>query len=496
MKKLCLLALLLAVVTPSLRAQKITREETFGVKYPINSLGYPSKVVPNDKGAFSYVEFWTPGQGRKFANHYLQTYDKKFDESWFRPLTKEGSPRLNSIVDIVRMKAAIGVVGAQYSPSIKRTAYKMQLFELDGQGKGGLTTISNYTKKAKKGYEEVMALSPDKTKMMWLGHNPSGKYKKRDFYTTVTDQRGRRVWGKRLLLAPTLDKYLVQQAIVDNRGNAYFYMVHEEATNTEKDTLFLPRIVRYDYKETKFSTHQLKFPGASVPEGYIHVTQKGQLAFLGVLADGSEGGFTNGAKRFETGLKWNKLVYQKFEIQRELKQLQNFVMDFPESWTQRYGGDRGANFSKGEIVERGDQLYWVMEEFYTQIHREQLQFLFYDVAVVAIDMGSGEISWANTFEKKQRDYKSGRLLSYALGLAKDKLNFVYLNERGAQGKILCTSLNLSDGQANTKELARNGKATYLFFPKRSQMVDADRMMLMGVGNPVGNDYKLMEVTFE
>jgi hypothetical protein len=496
MKRILAILLLTGLTGGTISAQKITREETFGVKYPINSIGYPSKIVPNEKGAFSYVEFWTPGQGRQFANHYLQTYNAKFEEEWFKPLTKKGSPRVNNIVDVVRLKDGIAVVGEQYSPSIKRMAHKMQLFELRGQGKGTLTTISNYTKKAKKGFEEVMDVSPDQSKMLWLGHNPGAKYKKRVFYTTVTDYRGRRVWGKKLLLAPTLDKYLVKQAIVDNRGNAYFYMVYEKATNTAEDTLYQPRIVRYDYKETKFSTYQLDFPGASVPEGYIHVTNNGRLAFLGVLADGSENGFVNGAKRFETGLKWNKLVYQQFEIQRELKQTQNYVMDFPESWVERYGGERGANFSKGEIVEDGDRLYWVMEEFYTQIHREQLQYLFYDVAVVAIDGGSGEIAWANTFEKKQRDYKSGRLLSYCLGLAKGKLNFVYLNERGAQGRILCTSMSLSDGSTETKDLARNNKATYLFFPKRSSMVDSERMILMGVGNPVGNDYKLMEVTFE
>lgn len=477
-------------------AQKITREETFRVQYPINSLGYPSRIVPTTEGSFSYVEYWTPGQGRKFANHYLQTYNNKFEEMWFKPLTKEGAPRLSEIADIVRLKDAVGVVGVQYSPSTKRDAYKLQLFDLKGENNGGLTSISNYTKKAKKGYEETLTFSPDQTKMLWLGHNPGVKYKKRDFYVTVTDNRGNRQWGKRLLLAPTQEKYRVTQAVVDNRGNAYFYMTYEEATNTAKDTLFLPRIVRYDYKENKYSTYQLDFPGASVPEGYIQITEKGDLAFLGVVADGGESGFLNGAKRFETALKWNKLVFQTFEVQRELKQTQNYVMDFPEAWVKRYGGERGANFSKAEIIERDGKLYWVMEEYYSQIHREQPQFLYYDVAVVAFNMADGEVIWANTFEKQQRDYKSGRLLSYSLGLAKNKLNFVYLNERGAQGAILCTSFGMKDGKVETKELARNSDAKYLFFPKRSAMVDEQTMILMGVGNPVENDYKLIEIKFE
>ena len=170
-------------------------------------------------------------------------------------------------------------------------------------------------------------------------------------------------------------------------------------------------------------------------------------------------------------------------------------MDFPEAWTKRYGGERGANFSLGEIVEHDNNLYWVMEEFYTQMHREQLQFLYYDIATIGIDMESGEIQWANTFEKKQRDYKSGNLLSYTLGVAKGQLHFVYLNERGAQGKILCTSINMADGKTTTTPLARNSKATYLFFPKRSVMVGGGKMILMGVGNPVSNDYKLIEVSF-
>lgn len=496
MKKILALLFVLSQLSLSIHAQKVTGQQAFTVNYPINRYGYPLQIVPNKDGAISYIEFWNPGEGRQEANFYLQTLDKKYEELWFKPVTRQGASKLTDISEVMRLKNTIAVIGHQYSPSIKREATKMQIFSLDGAPNRGLAVLSNYTKKAKKGYEDMLAVAPDRSKLLWLGHNPGAKYKKRSFYASVWSDKGTKVWARKLFLQPQEEKYLVSQTAVDKRGNAYFYMVYEELKNAAEDTLHPPIIVRYDHKENKYTRHDLKFSNTSVPEGKIYVTEKGDLAFLGVLADGSDEGFINGAKRFETGLKWNKLIYQQFNVERELQLKQDTVMAFPGSWLKKYGGDRGANFSKMEIVEHKDNLYWVMEEFYTQIHNGQPQFLYYDIGVIAIDMASGEINWASIVDKKQRDYKSGRMLSYTMGIASGALRFVYLNERGAQGKIVCKSVNLNTGEVERKPLASNAKANNLFFPRRSAMVDENKMVLMGVGNPVGNDYKLIEVTFE
>lgn len=493
MKKLLFLAFLAPFFLP---AQKITAEKAFRVDYPISTVGFPSNIVAGEEGDFAYLEYWSRGQGRKFPNHYLQSYDGQFNEQWFQPLTKQGAARLGDIQEVVRLGNSIGVIGRQFSPSAKRDQLKMQLFDLKGSPQGGLQTLSSYTKKERKGFEDITVKSPDNNRMLWVGHNPTAKAGSRTVLASVWSGDGRKTWGKKVYLPQLSDeKYQVKQAAVDNKGNAYFLLAYETLTNTDKDTVNLPIVVRYDHKEGKTTEHRLEFPGASLPECYLHITEKGELAFFGILADGSDGGFVNGAKRFETGLRWNKIVYRLFDIERELLLKQEYTMEFPEAWQKRYG-ERGANFSEGEVLEHKGQLYWVMEEHYTQIHNGQLQHLFYDVAVIAIDKENGSIRWASTFGKKQRDYSSPNLLSYSRGFSKGKLQFVYLTQRGAQGQIRCTSIDLETGEDSFKNLASNQKATYLFFPRRSGMIDSDKMLLMGVGDPVGNDYKLIEITFE
>ena len=146
-------------------------------------------------------------------------------------------------------------------------------------------------------------------------------------------------------------------------------------------------------------------------------------------------------------------------------------------------------------MEKDNQLYWVMEEFYTQIHNKRLQFLYYDIGVIRMDMAEGKIKWASFFEKKQRDYESGEMLSYVPGIVEGNLHFVYLNERGAQGKVVCSTMNLESGEVTEKTLLKNDYARALFFPQRSSMVDDNTMMLMGVGHPNEDNYSLIQIEF-
>lgn len=497
MKKLLLFPLLAVIgMFHTLSAQKITYEQSFNVRYSITGMGYPSEIVPNMDGGYAYIEYWPQGQGKKFANHYLQSYNKDWKEEWFLPITQQGAAKMGSLIQVARFNNNIGIIGTQYSPSAKRDQVKMQLVAPDGQPVGGMHIISSYSKKEKKDFVDEFAFAPDNSRMLWLGHNPASAASKRIALASVWDGSGKKTWGRRLTI-PHLadDKYLIKQAAVDKRGHAYFLLIYEEMTNSDKDTLHRPIIVRYDHRENKFTEHQLNFPQASLPESHIYITEQGELAFLGILSDSTHNGFLNGAKRYGAALSWDKIVYQLFDVERELKLRNEYAMEFPQAWLDRYQ-KRQANFSKAEVVESGGKLYWILEEHFTQIHNNQPQFLYKDVATVAIDKESGEALWANFFEKNQRDYRSGRLLSYSKGISKGKLNFVYLNERGAQGKIVCSSFDLNDGTSKHKNLALNDKATYLFYPGRSSMVSSDKMILMGIGDPVGNDYKLMEVTFE
>lgn len=475
-------------------SQKITREEVFPVQgYSLAAMGYPLRIVPGVEGSIAYIEYWTPGEGRRFPNHYLQMYDKSMQEMWFTPITKEGAPKL-AVMDLMRTADQLAVVGTQYSVTTKTEDVKVQYFGLDGKERGTLQKMSLYDKKAKKGFSNELVQSPDKSQLLWMGHNPTAAAKKRREFISVWS-KGQMVWGKELVIPHVMDgKYYVKQVAVDNKSNAYFLLQYETYTNTVKDTAFLPVLLRYDYREKKFTEHQLQFKGNSVPEIRMHLNQKGQLIVAGILSDGSSSGFLNGAKAFGAGLRWNRIFYKLFEVERDLILSQEQLMDLPENWVSKYGTP-GANFSKSEVLESGTRMYWVMEEAYTQIHNSELQYCFYDVAVVGIDMATGRIEWASNFEKRQRDYLSGNLFSYTAGVSGDALRFVYLSDKGAQGKLMATSLNLATGAVTHKDLALNDRATYMFFPRRSAMVDGNRMVLMGVGEPTSNQYKLIEITF-
>ena len=492
MKKIFTLLGILAIGVGSLVAQRIIGEKTFTVNYPINSIGYPSKILKGGESQFIYMEYWEQGEGRRYPNDYTQCYTDGFEEVWFAPLTRQGERRL-LVQDMFRMNNSVAVVGDKYLASVKRQMAHIQFYDLKGKPLGGLQKVAKYDKKCKKGYQDEMSTSSDGSCFLWMGHNPTAKNKKRRAFFNVFRDNGRPLWGRSLSVPHLVsDKYKIKQSNVDKKGNVYLLLTYEVATNTLKDTLNLPIILRYDYREKKFAEYKLEIPHASVQESQIYMNREGELVFTGIISDGSEKGFLNGAKSSGVALKWNKIIYKKFKVERDLTLVQDYTLDMPESWLDRYG-KRGANFSKANVMEYKGKLYWILEEFYTQIHNGQNQFLFYDVATVAIDMENGTIDWASFFEKKQRDYNSGRMLSYVPGIASGKLNFVYLNERGAQGAIVCTAMDLQTGKHETKKLVSNEKAAYLFFPRRSGMIDDHHMLLMGVGNPVGNDYKLIKI---
>lgn len=480
------------------KAQKIANKIEVPVKIPINQIGYPSKIMPGEEGKFVYKEYWNEGQGRRFSNEYVQGYTlDKFNEVWFTPITEPRAPRMK-VLDMFRLKSKYVLLGQQYGgPKGKDIVVNAKFITLDGRSAGPPVKVSCYDKKAKTGYEDYFAVSRNKTKLLWMGHNPGAAAKSRRYFFTVYGDNGRMDWTQNLKIPHVEeDKYVVKQAVVDERGNIYMMMMFEELTNKEKDTLNLPIIVRYDADEKKFMEHKLEFPGASVPELKLHINEKGELVVMGVLsgAGADSTGFMNLTKHEGASLHWDKLIYLKFRIQRELQLDQDFTMDIPEEWTKKYG-ERGANFSEFEILEADNQLYWVMEEHYTQIHNKRLQHLYYDIGVIRMDMEAGQIKWASFFEKKQRDYESGEMLSYVPGIVEGNLHFVYLNERGAQGKVVCSSMNLETGEVTDKTLMKNEYARALFFPQRSGMVDENTMMLMGVGHPNEDNYSLIQIEF-
>ena len=492
-------SLAVLLLSGTLQAQEVANKLEVPVSIPITQIGYPSKIMPGEEGMFVYREYWQEGQGRRFANEYIQAYTiDKFSETWFTPITEPRAPRMK-VLDMFRLNSSYVLLGQQYGgPKGKDILVNARFFGLDGRTMGEPVKVSNYDKKAKTGFQEYFAVSAKKKKLMWMGHNPQEAAAKRRYFFTVYSDNGRMDWTKNLTIPHVADdKYRVEQALVDERGNVYMALMYEELTNKEKDTLNLPIILRYDADENKLMEHKLEFPGASVPELQLHINESGELVVMGVLSQVGEDstGFMNLTKHQGASLRWNQLIYKKFRIERELKLEQEFTLDIPETWMERYG-KRGANFKDFRIMEADNQLYWIMEEVYTQIHNKRLQHLYYDVGVIRMDMEEGQIKWATFFEKEQRDYESGELLSFVPGIVGDNLHFVYLNQRGAQGKVVCSTVNLENGEVTEKGLLSNEYARALFFPARSGMVNKNTMMLMGVGHPNEDNYSLISIKFE
>ena len=338
-KKLISFSLLTLFLLAGVQAQQVGNKIEVPVKIPINQIGYPSKILPGEEGKFVYREYWSEGQGRRFSNEYLQSYSlDKFNEVWFTPITEPRAPRMK-VLDMFRLKSKYVLLGQQYGgPKGKDIVVNAKFFGLDGRSTGPPVKVSNYDKKAKSGYEDYFSVSRSKNKLLWMGHNPSAAAKSRRYFFTVYSDNGRQDWSKNLNVPHvTEDKYVVKQALVDDRGNLYMMMMFEELTNKEKDTANLPIIVRYDADENKFMEHKLEFPGASVPELKLHINEKGELVVMGVLSEvGSDStGFMNLTKHDGASLRWNKLIYMKFRIQRELQLDQDFTMDIPEEWIER-----------------------------------------------------------------------------------------------------------------------------------------------------------------
>ena len=107
-KVLILLPVLVLILTGSVSAQRITAEKTFGLNYPVSTMGYPTGIVANKDDRFSVIEYWNNDLERKFANYYVQTYSDKFEEVWFKPVTKDGDPRLTAVTDLIRLDGAVG----------------------------------------------------------------------------------------------------------------------------------------------------------------------------------------------------------------------------------------------------------------------------------------------------------------------------------------------------------------------------------------------------
>jgi len=383
------------------------------------------------------------------------------------------------------------VTGYKYNDELKRNDAVARFFRGDGKPLSSeVTVLSKYDKKAKKGFEDTFTMSPSGAALLWMGTDGVR------YMFSAWDAMGKEIWGQELELPYVVDKYEVTDVVVEDKGKPIMLLESTKRTGTAKDTLFPPIIARYSYKAEKFVQDTLNFDSLYLVNGHLKMLENGNVAVVGVLSNDSPEGIMNGGKRGESQI-LTHIFMKRYELTTEITEAAGSINPIPEDWKEKYKspakdgkGEKGSNFGPEMVLADDWNLVFLMEEHYTSKDK----FYYYDIGAVGFNLQSGKMDWSHLIEKKQRD-RSGVFLSFTPGIARRRLNLVYLTERGARGKMVCSKVDLKTGKLSMKDIESNEDASYLFFPKNSGMVSETEMVLIGMGDPSSNDYKIMTITF-
>ncbi len=482
------LALVFVTLCLFSKAQTISNEQLFGVEgYSVFERGYPLKVEGGPGGKFFYLEYWPAGkQGRTYTNFYLQCYGTRdYIEHWYKPITEEGAAVMQPS-DLIKTAQRIAVIGHQFREEVKETHTVARFYDFDGKANSvEPVQLSNY-KKLGKNFSEKIVLSNQKKRLLWMGVGEEG------LYYSVWDEYGKQVWEKQLNLPYVKDKYLLREVTVDEHGDLYMLVlpVTPSTSIREKSPLLL---LRYRYEKDAFETYTWELKDQAVPI-MMHLEVEGKEAYLaGVVSTPDAPGFLNSQSQGKKDLPrpMTHLVFRRFSEQEDglLKAVSSQIHPVPVTWASRY--QAGGHFSRSKVVVSKDDVILILEEYFS----EKDKLYFYDLGCVSFVKETGNIRWNQIIGKRQRDKQSEAFMSYIPGISRGKLRLVYLTERGASGKVYCTSIDLDDGKLREKILTSNESDLYLFFPSRSCMVSDFEMVLLGIGNPNQNDFKLFTVTF-
>lgn len=474
---LCLLCCL------PLNGQVIGAEQLFPVEgYSVFQKGYPLHVVSGGQGRFAYLEYWAEGkQGRRTANYYLQVYSARdYVEHWYKPVTDEGMEPM-IVTDLYRLKHSYAVIGKQYRvEGGKDMQTAARFFDHEGKPRGAEPALlSTFTKKSKS-QREWLEVSPRNEVILWVGVD--GK----ECEMTLWGSYGGNRWEKFVELPYLKEKYELLSVKVNDKGEP-FLLLHNPKTVEAPLVL-----AKYLPEEERFVTTLLN-RDPSMVLGLIEMglTEAGDVFVTGTYAQTGSSGLINGTKvASKEPQTWTHLFFQSLMESKEEWTVQaDSLYTIPEQWLAFFAG--GSNFADAKMVVKKDFVSLVLEEQYS----DRQKIYYYNLGVLGYNLKTGKLLWSDIVEKKQRDQRSAHFLSYVPGVASDKLRLVYLTERGARGKLVCTSFDMANGKRKDKTLAGNEGAEYLFFPGNSGMVSANDMVLVGMGNPSQNNYKLITIKF-
>ena len=503
-KNLFLLFLMCAGIT--LNAQQITGEDVFPIKdYSVFEYGYPLMVAPGGGDEFVYIEYWPENiAGRKEQNYYLQKYRiTDYSEIWFKPLTYLGYDQIPEVTHLYKMDKRYVLIGHQYNNKEKRTVSVARFWEYDGKSPDlDVTLLSKYGKSApKKDMVENIYLSPNDKALMWFATNEDKNY------ATGWSSLGESLWEKEIAF-PMSDKYSIKDAVIDDKGNPTFLLSASKPSYSIKDTLTPPIIMYMNMKSGKTVYEKIKLDsGQYMVKSFLRLLSNEEAIVAGMISNyDSKGnpkpmGTKNGIKQGEQNQYWTHFYSGKFKVSGDsVKMVRDSISEMPDTWMTKYKD--GSSFSNFQLVIDPGVITKGIEPSATIIFEEEYKDsdkIFYgDIGYASFKLNTMALNFTGYIVKKQRDQARGsylQYLSYALGKTKGKIHFVYLTEAGAAGKLVVQNVDLKTGIKTEKVLANNDQSMNYFFPSRSKMVSGNQMILVGVGNPSQNNYKLMTITF-
>ena len=266
-------------------------------------------------------------------------------------------------------------------------------------------------------------------------------------------------------------------------------LMQQKPTYSFKDTLTKPLLVYYDWKNDSLYSKTVSIDYAYTLNAHLTLVNNITITVSGVYSNEGPDAVLNGVKFMKNPHKWTHFFFRKYEPGPNLRQIRKTDTPMPEEWRDTYFVG-GSNFSQSRVLSERNHLVMLFEENFESGGK----IYYYDIGCVGFDMKTGELLWTQTIEKRQRDSGSGSFLSYLPIISKGRVWMVYLTERGAAGKLMCTSVYLASGKKVEKSLASNSDAQYLFFPESSGTVGG-LMVLVGMGDPGRNDFKLISIAF-
>lgn len=490
----------------TLNAQQITGEDVFPIKdYSVFDYGYPLMVAPGGGDEFVYIEYWPENiAGRQEENYYLQKYRiTDYSEIWFKPLTYIGYDQIPEVTHLYKLDKKYVVIGHQYSAKEKRTISVARFWDFDGKSPDlDVTVLSKYGKNApKKDMNESIILSPADKCLMWFSTNGTKNY------ATAWSSIGENLWEQEISF-PMSDKYSIKDAVIDDKGNPTFLLTASKLTYSIKDTITPPVIMYFNTKTGKAVYEKVKLDSAQyMVNSFLKLSSSEDAIVAGMIStfdpklNAKPMGSKNGIRQGQQNEYWTHLYCGKYKIAGDsVKLVRDSVSEIPDTWMTKYKD--GSSFSNFQMVLDPGVITKGIEPSATIIFEEEYKDndkIFYgDIGYMSFKLNHTGLNFAGNISKKQRDNVKGnyvQYLSYSLGKTKGKIHFVYLTEAGAAGKLMCQGVDLKTGIRTDKVLANNDQSMNYFFPARSRMVSANQMILIGVGNPSQNNYKLMTITF-